>query len=74
MKTKTYILDEESLKNFDLAAVLEEMHKDSSCTNKNPYSEDAAIRAAYAMAEKKGEPFDAYKCEFCPHWHIGHAK
>jgi hypothetical protein len=50
-----------------------------SCTFKRPYATESeaqvdvkAIRKAGSMAGFS--TIHAYKCRFCPHWHIGHSK
>jgi hypothetical protein len=45
-----------------------------SCTGKQRYGREAtARRSAERYGEKKGERFEAYPCDYCGGWHIGHA-
>lgn len=44
-----------------------------SCDGKIRFREASAQRAAARMAKKQGCPFDAYHCQHCDGWHIGHA-
>jgi len=47
--------------------------KASSCNGKHPHTRASADKAALSMAQKHHEPFQAYKCQHCDFWHIGHA-
>lgn len=45
------------------------------CQKKVKYGhEETALNAASKMNKKKNEPFEAYECEFCQLWHIGHPR
>lgn len=47
----------------------------SSCEGKVMHkTEEGALRAAAAMAKKTREPFEAYKCRYCPGYHVGHSR
>lgn len=47
----------------------------ASCHGKFKHpSAEKAERSAAHMAEKKKEPFEAYKCRHCDGWHVGHPK
>lgn len=47
----------------------------SSCHGKVRYGHEATAKlAALKMADKKREPFEAYKCRHCPAWHVGHPR
>jgi hypothetical protein len=46
--------------------------KQSSCRGKRRYSQKSAERAALTLAQKHHEPFQAYKCQHCDSWHVGH--
>lgn len=35
---------------------------------------ESADLVAFAMTQKKGEPFHAYECGFCRSWHVGHQR
>ncbi|HTG95722.1 MAG TPA: hypothetical protein VL866_24180 [Pyrinomonadaceae bacterium] len=35
---------------------------------------ETAETAAEAMHAKTGDSYDAYQCDFCGSWHIGHSK
>jgi hypothetical protein len=35
--------------------------------------EETALKAADAMHKKTGDTYDAYYCEPCAAWHIGHS-
>ena len=49
--------------------------KANSCLRKIKYSEGSAQKAALKMMEKyPGDVFQAYHCEYCDGWHIGHPK
>lgn len=43
-----------------------------SCVGKNRYGETKALDVAGQMSAKKGTQFDAYRCEHCGGWHVGH--
>lgn len=50
-------------------------HVQRACEGKVDYkSESTARESATRMGAKKGERFDAYACELCGGWHIGHSK
>jgi hypothetical protein len=43
------------------------------CERKYPYpSEVAAKRDAFRLRQSTHEWIDAYRCEFCSQWHVGH--
>lgn len=53
----------------------EDIHRAKSCTGKRSYSLFEAIaRANAAIIASGGSVIEAYKCEFCPSYHIGHAR
>ena len=43
----------------------------NACTGKIRYSEDDAVRFAQ-ISRGNGKRLNAYKCEFCHQWHVGH--
>lgn len=49
------------------------VHRYKSCERKVRYSKKSAIRATAEMAVKTGENFDAYECDYCKGWHVGHS-
>ena len=44
----------------------------ASCSGKRRYSRASAQHAVLAMAQKRHEPFEAYRCRHCDFWHVGH--
>ena len=44
----------------------------SSCRGKRRYSQKSAERSTLTLAQKYHEPFQAYKCQHCDSWHVGH--
>ena len=53
---------------------IEDIDKESSCTNKVGYNrESSANNACKAMKRKGVLGLEAYKCRHCPKWHIGHS-
>ncbi|MEA1967095.1 MAG: hypothetical protein U9N77_02605, partial [Thermodesulfobacteriota bacterium] len=38
------------------------------------HNKKQAKKIAVKMTKRKGEPFNAYRCEICGAWHIGHEK
>ena len=46
------------------------------CIGKRQFeAEDKAFKVARSMADSHpGERFEAYYCEFCAMWHVGHNK
>jgi hypothetical protein len=49
-------------------------HVQRACEGKIDYKSEPTARAAVTrMSAKKGERFDAYECELCGGWHIGHS-
>lgn len=45
----------------------------NSCRGKVKYGrQETALRAVIDMAEKGAGGLEAYECEFCKKWHIGH--
>lgn len=43
----------------------------SACIGKQQLSEQEA-KARRAILSRKGECLNAYKCQFCKQWHVGH--
>ena len=44
------------------------------CQDKQKHSRQAAEHIAAKMTKRKGVEFNAYLCEICGAWHVGHKK
>ena len=55
-----------------ISNMLGTVNKAASCKGKQRYSRTASEMAALRMAQKRREPFEAYKCRHCDFWHVGH--
>jgi hypothetical protein len=51
----------------------EQDRHNSGCNNKRKLNERDAKDEARRVSVRTGERVQAYECDFCPHWHIGHA-
>lgn len=45
-----------------------------SCRYKKQYRRKQALAAAHAVTRSCGEQLQAYKCQRCHAWHIGHVE
>ena len=45
----------------------------ASCGDKRRYDHDGAHYTAFRM-RRQGQKVQAYKCKWCPAYHVGHAK
>lgn len=46
--------------------------RESAHNGKRPYSESQARAAAAEARRETGHDIEAYRCGYCPKWHIGH--
>lgn len=44
------------------------------CEGKEPLTPAIARKVARRQRRNKGSKSQAYKCPFCPHWHVGRAQ
>lgn len=52
----------------------EQWDRDHSCTRKVAYmSIIPATRQAYALSQKRGYPYEPYRCRYCGDYHVGQA-
>ncbi len=47
-------------------------HFERSCKGKVKYREESANRAVEAFKKRRNQIMEAYECEYCDGWHIGH--
>jgi hypothetical protein len=50
----------------------EEEIRQKSCLSKAKLTERAAQREARFLSGRLRESVQAYKCDYCGHWHVGH--
>jgi hypothetical protein len=43
------------------------------CVTKVTYGHRKALRAARVLSDRSNEDVEAYPCEHCSRWHVGHA-
>lgn len=46
--------------------------KMNECTGKTSRTEEDAKQRAKDLLQFSGAQVDAYPCDFCPYWHVGH--
>jgi hypothetical protein len=44
-----------------------------ACAGKQPLTQTGAYLVARKMRAKYGGAISGYHCDFCGHWHVGHA-
>jgi len=58
---------------LDVSAVMRRMDYRSSCLGKARYTRQEARREASARS-RGHERYNAYRCKWCPAWHVGHVQ
>lgn len=43
----------------------------AGCTGKEPFERAGVARAVARRMSQRGKHVSAYRCDFCPNWHVG---